>query len=97
MGQADIDLDALVAGASVVAAGQGRDRGNSRADYAEAAAVDIEVIGRSRVVHNAVAVAVAVAVAAADVVAAAAGAAAAKPAALPGSGHGSSSTRLDHQ
>ncbi|ALP50678.1 hypothetical protein P9K31_04290 [Corynebacterium glutamicum] len=93
VGQADIDLDALVAGASVVAAGQGRDRGNSRADYAEAAAVDIEVIGRSRVVHNAVAVAVA----AADVVAAAAGAAAAKPAALPGSGHGSSSTRLDHQ
>lgn len=83
MGQADIDLDALVAGASVVAAGQGRDRGNSRADYAEAAAVDIEVIGRSRVVHNAVAVAVA--------------AAAAKPVALPGSGHGSSSTRLDHQ
>ncbi|WP_254360189.1 hypothetical protein [Corynebacterium glutamicum] len=82
VGQADIDLDALVAGASVVAAGQGRDRGNIRADYAEAAAVDIEVIGRSRVVHNAVA---------------AAGAAAAKPAALPGSGHGSSSTRLDHQ
>lgn len=93
MGQADIDLDALVAGASVVAAVQGRDRGNIRADYAEAAAVDIEVIGRSRVVHNAVAVVVA----AADVVAAAAGAAAAKPVALPGSGHGSSSTRLDHQ
>lgn len=91
MGQADIGSGALVAGALEVAAVQGRDRGNSQADYAEGAAVDIEAIGRSRVAHNAEVVA------GAGVAAEAAGAAAGKPVALPGSGHGSSLARLDHQ
>ena len=85
MGQADTGLAALVAGAWVVAAGWG----NCRADCGETAAAGIEAIGRSRVAHNAGAAVV--------VVAAAAGVAAVKPSGLPGSGHGSSLTRLDHQ
>lgn len=81
VGQADIDLAALVAGAWVAAA----DWDNNPADFAEVA-VDIEAIVHSQVAHNAEVV-----------VAAAAGFATVKPAALPGNGHGSSSTRLDHQ